>query len=307
MHEEAANQKRTLGRSRRLLVGGVVVALLVAGWAATRLWRSGEGVASLFLRRDATWAAMQERGSFRVGLDPSFPPFEQLDDSGAPQGYDVDLALALAQQWGLQPEIVALGFDSLVDALRAARVDAVISAMPYDERLTRDVTYSGPYFEAGIRLAVRDDSTIAGVEDLVGKRVGVEWGSTGDMIARQLQRDRGVQLEIVPYESPDAALDAVLGVDPDAVGGAAGGQGRIDAVLIDQVSMRLAQGRGAMIKAVGPVLESSPYVIITPRRAGTLGQAVQDSLAALAEDGTLSRLEDRWFGRAQLQVQPTTP
>lgn len=254
--------------------------ILAASW----LWFDGGDAASFFSRTDATWANIQERGTFRVGLDPSFPPFEQLNAAGAPEGFDVDLASAIAHAWNVKPEIVPMGFDSLVDALKAAQVDAVISAMPYDERLTRDVTYSSPYFESGIRLAVRESSTITGVEGLAGKSVAVEWGSTGDMIARQLQREQKIDLKIVPFESPDAALD-----------GAASGTG-VDAVLIDEVSLRIAQGKGVALKAPGPVLESSPYVIITPRKATTLAQSVESALRGLDQEGELSRLEDRWFG-----------
>ena len=121
----------------------------------------------LFFRADATWEQMQQRGTWRVGMDPSFPPFESLDESGTPIGYDVELAERLAQQWGLEAEIVAIGFDSLVDALQAGKIDSVVSALPLDPRLTKDIAYSEPYFEAGVRLAVAEGSTIEVVDDLV--------------------------------------------------------------------------------------------------------------------------------------------
>ncbi len=221
--------------------------------------------------------------SFRVGLDPSFPPFEQLDASGAPAGYDVELAQALAERWGMRAEIVPIGFDSLLDAVKATRVDAVISAMPFDERQTRDVAYSQPYFEAGMRLAVRAGSPITDVAGLAGQRVAVEWGSAGDMIARRLQREEAIALEPVLFDTPEAALTAAS-------------DGAVDALFIDQVSLRLAQGAGAPLQAVGPVLESNPYVILTPRKAPQLGAAVNEALAVLRDDGTLAALADRWFG-----------
>src|SRR5690606_37665238 len=98
------------------------------------------------------------RGTWRVGLDPSFPPFEMLDANGQIIGFDVALAQELAALWGLEVEFVSIGFDSLLDAVRTGQVDSVVSAYPYDPRLTRDVRFSTPYFEAGIRLAIRDDS-----------------------------------------------------------------------------------------------------------------------------------------------------
>jgi ABC-type amino acid transport substrate-binding protein len=226
---------------------------------------------------------MVDDARFRVGLDPSFPPFEQLDPTGAPEGFDVDLAHALAARWGMRAEIVPMGFDSLLDAVKATRVDAVISAMPFDERQSRDVAYSQPYFEAGIRLVVPAGSTIADSAGLSGMRVAVEWGSAGDMIARRLQREDKIALESVPFDTPAAALDATT-------------SGKVDGLLIDQVSLRIAQGAGASLTAVGPVLESNPYVILTPRRASQLAAAIDEALAAFDADGTLARLTDRWFG-----------
>ena len=67
----------------------------------------------LLSQKDATWLAMEQRGTWRVGMDPSFPPFELLDAEGRPVGYDVDLAREIAGQWGLELEIVAVGVRQL--------------------------------------------------------------------------------------------------------------------------------------------------------------------------------------------------
>jgi polar amino acid transport system substrate-binding protein len=234
---------------------------------------------------------MQERGTFRVGLDPSFPPFEKLDDAGLPAGYDVDLARALAQRWGLELEFVTLGYDSLIDALRAGRVDAVISAMPLDERLTKDVTYSLPYFESGLRLAAAPIAPLTTVDDLAGRRVAVEWGSAGDTFGRRLQREQAIALELVPFDTPAAALDAAA-------------HGAVDAALVDGVSLRLAQGQGLSLAAAGPVLESAPYVIVSPRRAPDLAGRIAEGLAALQASGALQQIEERWFGPLTEEQRP---
>lgn len=276
------------GRTRRLALAAV---LLLALLGALLLARGDGGLTMLFGRRDLVWAQMQQRGAFRVGLDPSFPPFEQLGATGKPEGYDVDLARALAAAWGLQAEIVPLGFDSLIDALRAGRVDAVISAMPFDERLTKDVTYSLPYFESGLRLAAPPQAPLTTLDDLAGRRIAVEWGSAGDMFARRLQREQSIAFDLVPHDTPAAALDA-------AVSGAA------DAVLVDGVSLRLAQGAGLPLAAVGPVLESAPYVVVSPRRAPELAARIAEALQALQQEGVLAQIEAAWFGPLSEEQSP---
>ncbi len=274
---------------RRSLARPWLWAALVAAFAlaaALLAWAGGpEQITRLFVRHDGTWAAMQARGTWRVGLDPSFPPFEMLDEAGNPIGYDVDLARRIAQTWGLEVEIVALGFDSLLDAVQAGKIDSIVSALPYDPRATREIAYSSPYFEAGVRLAVRAGSPITGVAGLDGAAVAVEWGSMSDMVGRRLQRE-GAALELVPYASADEAA-AALADDP-----------AIDALLADNVTLRQTQGQGAAINAAGPALESNAYVIASAREATTLHENIEQALATLRADGVLAELEDRWFGAA---------
>lgn len=264
--------------SRRIgwaIVGLALAALLIA-------LAGGERGLQLFSARDRTWQAMQQRGAWRVGLDPSFPPFEQLDEQGQPIGFDVDLARQIAAQWGLDVEIVAIGFDSLLDAVRTGQIDSVVSAYPYDPRLTRDVRFSTPYFEAGIHLAVRSDSPLTAIEDLAGRVVAVEWGSMGDMVGRRLQRDEPT-IHLAQFPTPDEALQALL-ADPT-----------LDALLVDNITLRQAQANGARLRTVGPVLEDNPYVIVMPITDSTLPDQVERALQALRDQGVLNTLEERWF------------
>lgn len=261
---------------RFALAGGLVVALFLLWWLLR------QEVIRFFPAQDQTWLTMQRRGSWRIGLDPSFPPFEALDSAGNPIGLDIDLATAIAQQWGLRVEIVPVGFDSLIDALHAGRFDSVVSALPYDPRATRDVAFSTPYFEAGIRLVVRNDSTIQSVADLAGRVVAVEWGSSGDSVGRQLQRTTPT-LRLAPFDTPEKAVAALW---PDRA---------VDALLIDNVTLHQVQGQAAPVLAIGPVLESNPYVIAMPLKATILQKQVEEALRTLHVDGTFERLFANWF------------
>ena len=250
-----------------------ILALAIGGWLMLRA--GGTAV-------DETWLEMHERGSWRVGMDPSFPPFEMLDAEGRPVGYDVDLAREIAATWGLEAEIVAIGFDSLLDALLVGRVDGIISAFPFNARMTKDVYYLPPYFEAGVRLVARADSAFEKIADVDGGTVAVEWGSRGDAVARRLQRE-GAQFERMPFESSEKAIQALV-------------SGESSALLIDGVTLRLAQGEGKQIRAVGDVLEEDPYVIAVSVKATRLRGALFESMATLEEEERLGHLETRWFG-----------
>ncbi|HXV43637.1 MAG TPA: transporter substrate-binding domain-containing protein, partial [Anaerolineae bacterium] len=138
-------------------------------------------------RDDGSLAEIQRRGTLRVGLDASFPPFETVDANGQIVGLDVDIAQAIAADLGVEAEFVNIGFDGLYGALLARRVDLIISGLPYDPRWTQNVAYTTNYFNAGQVLVIRaNDPTINSVEDLPGRTVTVEWGSQAEMEGRQL-------------------------------------------------------------------------------------------------------------------------
>jgi ABC-type amino acid transport substrate-binding protein len=278
LHRPTAQRLTTSLRSVRLfrrpwfwLALGLVLAALVAG-------------ALLWLRRDATSARIRESGVWRVGMDPSFPPFESIDPStGRPVGLDVDLVHAVAGRWGVRAEIVSLGFDELVDAVAARRVDSAVSALPVFEWRTQEVSFSAPYIEAGVVLAVPPGSTIGGPEDLAGRRVAAEWGSEGDAQARELQRRLEGRLELVLRESAVAAMEAVAG-------------SQADAAVTDAVSLALFNKDGGDLVAVGQPLRSDPYVVVVPKGAPLLLADLNQALAATEADGTLAALRAKWLG-----------
>ena len=263
-------RRHTLASSIVLAIGVLIALTLVA-----RALTSGG---------DATARHIRQSGVWRVGMDPSFPPFEILDaGTGKPVGLDVDLVNAIAAQWGVRAEIVGLGFDELIDAVAAHRVDSAVSALPVAPLRTREVSFSSPYFEAGVVLAVPRDSSLSGTDDLGGRRVAAEWGSEGDAQARALQQRLGGELTLILRESPGEALAAVAA-------------GEADAVIVDSVSLALYDPAGESLRVVGAPLRSDPYVVMVPANAPQLLKDVDVALAALDQDGTLARLKARWLG-----------
>lgn len=244
-------------------LGVGVLLLLGLGWG---VW--------LMRPHDAAWERLQRGGTLRVAMDPSFPPFEQVAADGQLEGFDVDLAHLLAERLAVPVEFRAIAFDGLVDAVLADKADVVISAFPLDQRLTQDVHFSPPYFEAGLIWVTRADSALSGPEDFAGAQVAVEWGSQGDAWARA----QGVQIQ--RQESADAALQAVAG-------------GEADVALVDAVTASLKAGPNLTLHT--PPLESEPYVILVSPAAPRLAAALDEALLAALADGTWDTLARRYF------------
>ena len=252
----------------------IAAALLVVAGLATR---------AVLADRDPTWERIRQTGVWRVGMDPSFPPFENLDGATQqPIGLDVDLANAIASRWGVKAEIVGVGFDELIDAVSAYRVDSAISALPVVEHRTREVSFSAPYVEAGVLLVAPRENAITKSGDLAGKRLAAEWGSAGDAQARVLQRELGGNLTLVLRESPDLALRSVLA-------------GEADAAAVDAVSLALFDAEKDRLTTIGEPLQSEPYVIVVPAHAPKLLAAINETLVELAADGTLAAIQARWL------------
>jgi ABC-type amino acid transport substrate-binding protein len=255
----------------RLVYSLIILSTLIVALALG--WR-------LLPHDDGALAQIQRRGTLRVGLDASFPPFETIDAAGNIVGLDVDLARAIAADLGVEAELVNIGFDGLYDALLARRVDIVISGLPYDPRWTEDVAYTRNYFNAGqVLVTRRAEPTLQNVEDLAGHTVAVEWGSQAEMEARRLgQEVEGMTL--LRQATAAEALDALLV------------SGQADAAIVDAVSGARAFPRGLRIVTY---LTDEWYAAAVHIDSRELLEAVNQSLTRLEESGAMARMQAEWL------------
>lgn len=231
--------------------------------------------------RDRIWAHIQQTGVWRVAMDPSFPPFENLDAEGRIAGLDPDLAAAIAADWGVRLEIVSLGFDELMDAVAAEQVDTALSALPVVPHRTEELRFSESYVDAGIVLAAPLDGPVRSRTDLAGRRLAAEWGSAGDAEARGLQEQLGGAVTLELRDTMTAALDAVL-------------NGEADAAAVDAITLALYPQRDRL-RIAGEYLTREPYVAVVPAHAPDLLDAIDASLRRLESNGTLDGIRGRWL------------
>ncbi|MCA9940837.1 MAG: amino acid ABC transporter substrate-binding protein [Anaerolineales bacterium] len=228
----------------------------------------------------ATWTRIQEQGVLRIGLDPTYPPFETADANSV-WGYDVDLMRAIADHYGLQAQFTYFGYDGLYDALSTAQVDVLASALVTQPERTRDFAYSQPYFDAGQVLIVPTASPITGVDDLNNRVLAVELGAQGHVLATTWER-RLPGMTIVPYNSVDEALAVVTA-------------GTADAALVDSIGGRLYLRQAAGLMRLSPPAESEPYALVVRADDEVLLQKLNEALATLESRGVLAELERRWL------------
>jgi polar amino acid transport system substrate-binding protein len=233
---------------------------------------------------DPTWERIRETGVLPVCTDPSWPPFEFIDeDTGRIEGLDVELARLLAGRLapGVRAQIVTVGFDGLYDALLAGRCDAVLSALPYEPMRTEDVAYSVAYFNAGLVLVTQEGTNgIEALEDLADRVVGVEWSFVpeGDSRQRLFLQSLGLRR----YDTADCVLRALQ-------------SGEIEAAIVDRITALayLRDCRG--LRLVGEPLADVNYVIPVRPDSFQLLDQINRVLLEMRQDGTLEALQARWF------------
>ncbi len=233
-----------------------------------------------------SWERIEEEGLLRVGLDPTYPPFEVTTESGV-TGFDVDLANALAGELGLQTEFVYFGYDGLYDALATEQVDVLISALVITPGRMRDFAYSEPYFNAGeILIVPAGNDRIKEMADLSSDTLAVELGAQGHVEATQWAKRVG-DLIVEPYTSPDEALAAVVA-------------GEADAALVDSISGRLYLAnqppeQRQLQRTVDPVTVE-PYAMVVRIEDETLLAKLDEALASLISTGELKQITQHWLG-----------
>lgn len=232
--------------------------------------------------QEDTWQSVQDSGVLKVGLDPTYPPFEVFNGEEV-VGIDADLATALAEELGVEVEFVHFGYDGLYDALLTKQADILISALVVTPERMKDFTYSEPYFNAGENLIVRDSETeIEGMADLNGSSLSVELGSQGHLQASEWER-KLPNLTILPFNTPDEALTAVL-------------DKKADAALIDHISGRLFIKEQPGLRRIEEPITVEPYAIVLRAEDNQLLDVINNSLERLQNSGELNKIKEEWLG-----------
>ncbi len=221
------------------------------------------------------------RITIKVGMNAEYPPFEFVDEEGNIVGFDVDLIAALAERAGFDYELINTKWDGIFAALAAGEFDVVASAVTITEERQQIVDFTDPYFNAGQSIAVlATNEEIKGVEDLKGKRIGVQLGTTGDIEASKIEG-----AIVKRYEEITLAFQALANGDVDAV------------VNDTPTSAAIIKANPELnAKIVGEPFTNEFYGIAVNKNKPEIRDALNKALAEIKEDGTYDEIYQKWFG-----------
>ncbi|MFZ7101335.1 MAG: basic amino acid ABC transporter substrate-binding protein [Peptococcaceae bacterium] len=228
--------------------------------------------------------APQEEAVYRVGTEPTFPPFEMTDEkTGDIIGFDIDLIKAIAEDQGIKLEIMNLGFDGLIPAVQTGNIDIIASGMSIRPDREEEVDFSEPYIDAGLAIAVAgDNEDINGQDDLQGKTVAVQIGTTGAAKAEELKNE-GIIKEIKTFNTVDIVMMELM-------------SGGVEAVINDKpVTEAYMAKQSGKIKIVGEVLESDSYGFAVKEGNQELLEKINKGLQNVKDNGKYQELQKKYF------------
>lgn len=217
-----------------------------------------------------------------VGTEPSFAPFEFPDkQSGEITGFDMDLIKAMGKRAGFTKVTVkGMGFDALIPALDAGNIDVAIAGMSITDARKQKVNFTDPYYESGLMAIVKkDNNSIKSLDDLKGKTIAVQLGTTGAEAAGKIEG-----ATVKTFDTSDTACLELK-------------NGGADAVISDLPVLQyfLKQGGSEYAKAVGEPKKGDNYGIATAKKNKELCDKLNKALQDMKKDGEYQKIYDKWF------------
>lgn len=226
------------------------------------------------------------RAELRVGLEPTFAPFEFMDTKTREfVGYDIDLIRAVADKAGYDIKVVNMGFDALIPALTTGVVDVVASGLSITEERAKRVEFSAPYYTAGLSMIVRKDDAAKypDFKSLAGRNIAVQIGTTGSDKAKSIPK-----AQVTSYNATSEAFMALT-------------MGNADAVVHDRPVLAYfmkTQPRTAEGLQLQPVVEDAQqYGFAVKKGNKELVEKLNKGLEAVRQSGEDKKIYAKWFAQ----------
>lgn len=225
-----------------------------------------------------------------VGANVGNVPWEFQDESGEIVGFEIDLVNEVAERLGHTVTIENIPFNGLFSAVQSGRIDIATSSITITDERLQSVSFAQPYYDSDQSLTTKSGSGIASLEDLDGKAIGVDTGSTGDMWATENGPGYGVG-DIRRYEGLAPAM-----LDLQA--------GRIDGYISDIPALLYYTKDKPDLEVVQRIETGEKYSMMFAKDA-PLASEVNEVLTTLKEEGVLAELHEKWFGSVPEETTST--
>ncbi|MGN0987940.1 MAG: basic amino acid ABC transporter substrate-binding protein [Otoolea sp.] len=226
---------------------------------------------------EETEAAAESKGTLVMATNAEFPPYE-FHDGGEIVGIDVEIAAAIAKELGMDFEVEDIAFDSIIPEVQSGKADFGAAGITVTEDRKQSVDFSDTYATATQVIIVKEDNTEIGTpDDLVGKTIGVQLGTTGDIYASDI--------EDATIEQYNKGFEAVQALS----------QNKIDAVIIDGEPAKVFVSENEGLKILDEAFTTEEYAICVKKGNTELLEDINTAIANLKESGELQEIVDKYI------------
>lgn len=213
-----------------------------------------------------------------MGTNAAFPPYEFIDDNGAIIGIDAEIAKAVAEKMGYELEIKDMEFDSLITAVKSGSIDFALAGMTVTDERKESVNFSDTYATGVQVIIVPNDSAIKTADDLAGKKIGVQAGTTGDI-----------------YCTDDFGQENVKQYANGALAVAALKNGQVDCVVIDNEPAKNFVKTNEGLKILDTEYVKEDYAAAISKDNEDLLKEFNDALKALKDEGKIDEIINKYI------------
>ena len=210
-----------------------------------------------------------------MATNAEFPPFEYIEN-GEIVGADIDIATAIAEKLGKKLEITNIDFDAALTGAATGKYDVAVAGITANDERKQNMNFSNDYYTASQAIIVLSDSTISTADDLAGKTISCQEGTTGE----QYLLDNNYTIQ--SYKTGAEAITALA-------------SGKVDAVVIDNaVALALSEKQNGATKVLDEALTKEAYAIALKKGNDALTDEINKALDELKADGTLASIFEKY-------------
>ncbi|MBQ3553079.1 MAG: basic amino acid ABC transporter substrate-binding protein [Clostridia bacterium] len=227
--------------------------------------------------------AQEAENVLTMGTNAAFPPYEMVDENNKIIGIDAEIAEAVAAKLGMKLEIKDMAFDSLITAVSSGAIDVALAGMTVTEERKESVNFSDTY-ATGIQVViVKEDSEIKTIDDLEGKKIGVQSGTTGDIYCSDSPENGGY------------GEDAVARYDNGALAVQALANGQVDCVVIDNEPAKAFVAANEGLKILETEFAIEDYAAAIAKENTELLESFNKALSELKAEGKLDEIIGKYI------------
>jgi len=259
----------------KIFLGVLIIAIVIAGILFAINSKTNEEGSSL--------QKILDKGTLVLGLDDSFPPMGFRNENNEIVGFDIDVAKEVSKRLGVELVLQPISWTAKEQELNSYNIDCIWNGMSVNEERKQSMSLSIPYLENSMSFVAKEDNSINTLEDLKGKKVGVQSGSTAEEILQESEIYSELE-EVISYtDNITAFMDLEIN--------------QIDVVFLDNVVANYyITSNNKPYKVLEEGLAEEEYAIGFRKQDTELTDKVNEILLEMKQDGSLAEISTRWFG-----------